>query len=108
MTIPTWIEEEFKKAFQSARATALYHLENHGLRVGTLIEELDFRGKPTGRFYRVTSIGSDGRPNLWLHGQKLRHNGTFGEHHHSITSPERARVVDPSELGLAPADMTAF
>lgn len=77
------IECDFREGQMEAYADALDELALYGIEVGVWVETLDYRDRL--------------KNSLYLHGKKLRRDGTFGNHIHSISSPDRVRVVDASE-----------
>ncbi len=102
--IPAEIQQTMRDVQFDARQIALEKLAEHDVTEGALIEVLHWETKErTGEVYRITSIGLREIDSLWLHGQKLRRDDTFGTHVHSITSPDCIRVLEgpipPREMG---------
>ena len=84
---------------------ALSDLAAHGIEIGAVVEPVGRYTRP-GR-YRITNIepwiycgnwhatsGRDAGLKLTAHGVKLRRDGTWGTHEHSLGSPTDFRVAD--------------
>ncbi len=90
---PADIELSVKVAVGEIIRGANAALAAHGLKIGALVDTRG-KGESNGR-YLVTQIewGASRSPHLWFYGRKLRRNGTFGSHVHSLGGAADLRVV---------------